>query len=197
MVVETTLPAPVIPSTLPDVSVKRPQRADARRNFDALLAAGRIAFSENGSDASLEDIARRAGVGIGTLYRNFPSRESLIEALYLEEIAALVRVSTESTSLAPGDAFRAWIDRFVEYAHNKHALIDGLNKESDMFKQCRVVMYGAGEPVLQRAQAAGEIRWDASISDVLMLVSGVVGVNFSDDEQRERVMSLAMAGLRP
>ena len=196
MAVETAHTAPTIPATLPDVSVKRPQRADARRNFDALLEAGRTAFAENGSDASLEDIARRAGVGIGTLYRNFPTRELFIEALYLEEIAALLRVSNESLALEPGDAFRAWINRFVEYANNKHALIDGLNKESDMFKQCRVVLYGAGEPVLQRAQAAGEIRTDTDISDVLLMVSGIAGVNYSDGQQRDRVLDLALDGLR-
>jgi AcrR family transcriptional regulator len=181
----------------PSITVPRPQRADARRNFDALLEAGRAAFAENGAEASLEDIARRAGVGIGTLYRNFPTRESLIEALYLEEVAGLVRVGAESATLEPGEAFRAWIDRFVEYANNKHALIAGLNKDSDMFKQCRVVMYGAGEPVLQRAQAAGAIRSDTDITDVLFMVSGIAGVNFADDAQRERVLSLALAGLRP
>ena len=103
----------------PSITLQRPQRADARRNFDALLESGRAAFAENGSEASLEDVARRAGVGIGTLYRNFPTREAFLEALYVEEIAALVRVSDESAALEPGAAFRAWIDRFLEYAKNK------------------------------------------------------------------------------
>jgi len=181
----------------PSITVQRPQRADARRNFDALLAAGRAAFAENGSDASLEDVARRAGVGIGTLYRNFPTRESFLEALYIEEIAALVRVSDESTALEPGEAFRAWIDRFLEYAKNKKALIEGLNKESDTLKQCRVVMYAAGEPVLKRAQAARAIRADADIQDVLFMVSGIAGVAFTDDAQRARVLQLALDGLKP
>jgi AcrR family transcriptional regulator len=196
MAVETAHAAPSIPATLPDVSVKRPHRADARRNFDALLAAGRLVFAENGSDASLEDVARRAGVGIGTLYRNFPTRDLFIEALYLEEIAALARVGAESSALEPGDAFRAWINRFVEYANNKHALIDGLNRESELFKQCRIVLYGAGEPVLQRAQAAGEIRADTNISDVLLMVSGIAGVKYADESQRDRVLDLALDGLR-
>lgn len=181
----------------PSISVPRPQRADARRNFDALLEAGRAAFAENGAGASLEDVARRAGVGIGTLYRNFPTREAFLEALYVEEIAGLVRVSDESAALDPGEAFRAWINRFVEYANNKKALLDGLNKESEMFKQCRVVMYAAGEPVLERAQRAGEIRSDTGIQDVLFMVSGIAGVNFTDDAQRERVLQLALDGLRP
>ena len=182
---------------LTTIALERPQRADARRNFDALLEAGRAAFAENGSETSLEDVARRAGVGIGTLYRNFPTREAFLEALYVEEIAGLVRVSDESLALEPGDAFRAWINRFVEYAKNKRALLDGLNKESDTFKKCRVIMYGAGEPVLKRAQAAGEIRADADITDVLFMVSGIAGVSFTDDAQRERVLQLALDGLRP
>jgi len=180
----------------PTITLQRPQRADARRNFDALLEAGRAAFAENGSEASLEDVARRAGVGIGTLYRNFPTREAFLEALYVEEIAALVRVSDESASLEPGEAFRAWIDRFLEYAKNKKALIEGLNRESDTLRQCRVVMYAAGEPVLKRAQAAGAIRSDADIQDVLFMVSGIAGVAFTDDAQRERVLQLALDGLK-
>lgn len=181
----------------PSITVQRPQRADARRNFEALLEAGRTAFAENGSDTSLEDIARRAGVGIGTLYRNFPTRESLVEALYLEEIASLVRVGEASAALEPWDALSSWLDRFVQYAATKRALIEGLNKDSDMFAQCRVVMYAAGEPVLQRAQASGEVRPDVDISDVVHLVSGIAGVNFTDPAQRERVLKLAIDGLRP
>jgi AcrR family transcriptional regulator len=180
----------------PSITVQRPQRADARRNFDALLEAGRAAFAENGATASLEDIARRAGVGIGTLYRNFPTRESLLEAIYLEEIASLVRLGEASTALEPWEALSSWLDRFVQYATTKRALIEGLNKDSDMFTQCRVVMYAAGEPVLQRAQEAGVVRPDTSISDVVYLVSGIAGVNFTDDAQRERVLKLAIDGLR-
>lgn len=187
------MPAEIAPS----IAVQRPQRADARRNFDALLEAGRAAFAEHGSDASLEDVARRAGVGIGTLYRNFPTREAFLEALYVEEIAALVRVGDESAALDPGEAFRSWINRFVQYTKTKKALVEGLNKESDTLKQCRVVMYAAGEPVLKRAQAAGEIRGDANIMDVVYMVSGIAGVAFTDDEQRERVLTLALDGLRP
>jgi len=183
--------------TAPTITLQRPQRADARRNFEALLDAGRAAFAENGPDASLEDVARRAGVGIGTLYRNFPTREDFLEALYVEEIAALVRVGDESTALEPGLAFRSWVNRFIEYSKTKKALIDGLNKESATMKQCRVVMYAAGEPVLKRAQAAGAIRADVAIEDVLFMVSGIAGVAFTNDAQRERVLQLALDGLRP
>ncbi|MFC5500898.1 TetR/AcrR family transcriptional regulator [Lysinimonas soli] len=182
--------------TVPTGTVQRPHRADARRNFDALLTAGRAAFAENGAEASLEDIARRAGVGIGTLYRNFPTRDALIETLYLDEIAALVRVGAESTTLEPWQALTSWLRRFVEYANTKKALIEGLNKESEVLKQCRVVLYGAGEPVLRRAQAAGAARSDTDITDVVHMVSGIAGVTYADDAQRERVLLMAIDGLR-
>ena len=180
----------------PTISVPRPQRADARRNFDALLAAGREAFAERGLDASLEDIARRAGVGIGTLYRNFPTRESLIETIYLDEIQALVTVADASLALDPWEGLTSWLDRFVDYLATKRVLIDGLNRESDTLKQCRVVMYAAGRPVLQRAQQAGVARADTDIEDVVRLVLGVAGVEFSSEAQRDRVLNLAIDGLR-
>jgi AcrR family transcriptional regulator len=123
---------------------RRPRRADAARNFDALVAAGREAFAEDGSGASLEDIARRAGVGIGTLYRNFPTRDDLIETLYLREVAALADAADEVADLAPWPALEAWLGRFVEYVGTKHVLLDGLNRESSVFAECRGVMLGAG-----------------------------------------------------
>ena len=178
------------------VAVRRPQRADARRNFDALLAAAREAFAENGAEASLEDIARRAGVGIGTLYRNFPTRQDLFLAVYVEEIDQLSKAATTVASLPPWEALTAWLRRFVEYAVTKRAIIDVLNRESEMFRSCRAVMYQAGEPLLARAQAAGEVRADTSFDDVLRLVSGLTSAAFVDDAQRDRVLALALDGLR-
>src|ERR1700712_4737164 len=83
--------------------IRRPQRADARRNFDALLAAARDAFAENGTEASLEDIARRAGVGIGTLYRNFPTRQDLFESVYVGEVEQLCQAAEDVAALPPWD----------------------------------------------------------------------------------------------
>lgn len=179
------------------VEVVRPQRADARRNFDALLAAAREAFAADGSGASLEDIARRAGVGIGTLYRNFPTRDTLIEAVYVDEVASLVRVAEESVNLEPTEAFEVWLRRFVEYVGTKRALIDGINRDTDLFQSCRAAMYGSGGPVLERAQAAGAIRADVAIGDVVVLLAGIAGVNFGDAAQRDRVLRLAVDGLSP
>ncbi|UXW87020.1 TetR/AcrR family transcriptional regulator [Microbacterium azadirachtae] len=175
---------------------RRPRRADAARNFDALVAAGRAAFAEDGSDASLEDIARRAGVGIGTLYRNFPTRDDLIETLYLREVAALADAADEVADLEPWAAFEAWLDRFVEYVGTKHVLLDGLNRESSVFAECRGVMLGAGEPLLARAQAAGAVKADLAIADVVKLIGGVSAVAYDDDAQRRRVLSLAVGSLK-
>src|SRR3954468_17232232 len=105
---------------------RRPKRADARRNYDKLIAAGREAFTERDSSASLEDIARRAGVGIGTLYRHFPTRADLIQAVYVEEVEALARSAAEHTGGNPWDELVAWLDGFVGYMATKQALADEL-----------------------------------------------------------------------
>ena len=178
------------------VAVQRPHRADARRNFDALLTAARTAFAENGTDASLEDIARRAGVGIGTLYRNFPTRAALIEAVYIDGVEDLVRAAAEVASLPPWEALEHWLWRFVEYAATKKVLIEALNRESAMIRSCRDAFYHAGEPLLLRAQESGDVRPDTSIDDVMRLVAGVAGVSFPSAEQRQRVLAMAIDGLR-
>ncbi|KUL29294.1 TetR/AcrR family transcriptional regulator [Actinoplanes awajinensis] len=178
------------------VSVRRPQRADARRNFDALLAAAREIFAESSTDASLEEIARRAGVGIGTLYRNFPTRRDLFEAVYVEEINQLSVVAETVADLPPWEALRAWLDRFVGYVVTKRAVMDALNRDSELFTSCRVAMYRAGEPLLERARAAGEVRSDASFDDVLRMISGLVSGAFVDEAQRDRVLAFALDGIR-
>ncbi len=179
------------------VSVRRPQRADARRNFDALLDAAREVFADDGANASLEEIARRAGVGIGTLYRNFPTRQDLFETVYIDEVEALARVADDLADAEPWEALTTWLRRFVGYATTKRAIYEALNHDSSMFRSCREVLYGAGEPLLERAQAAGRARADVSFQDVLHLVNGLSGATYTDDEQRERVLTMALDGIRP
>ena len=175
--------------------IARPQRADARRNFDALVAAARAAFAEQGVDASLEDIARRAEVGIGTLYRNFPTRDALVEAVYVNEVDGLAVAAEAVAGLPAWEAFRSWLDSFFVYIGTKRVLIESLNRDSAVMQNCRVVMYGAGEPLLARAQSAGAVRSDVSISDVLMMLSGIANAKMPDD-QRARVIEIAIDGLR-
>ncbi|WP_326773284.1 TetR/AcrR family transcriptional regulator [Streptomyces sp. NBC_01445] len=178
------------------VAAQRPRRADARRNFDALLAAARDAFAEKGAEASLEDIARKAGVGIGTLYRNFPTRRHLFETVYAEEVDALCRLADELADAPPWDGLAAWLRRFVDYTVTKRAIRDALSGESDIFVSCRRAMIDAGEPLLLRAQAAGEVREDMSFDDLLRLISGVTGAAYVDTEQRDRVFGITLDGMR-
>jgi AcrR family transcriptional regulator len=179
------------------VAIKRPHRADARRNFDALLAAARDAFAEHGSGASLEDIARRAGVGIGTLYRNFPTRQDLFDAVYFGEIEELCQAADEVVDLPPWEALETWLRRFVGYAATKRAIYEELNRESELFRTAREAMYNAGQPLFDQAQASGAIRPDTNFDDVLRMVSGLTAAGFVDEAQRTRVLNLALDGLRP
>ncbi|WP_328328391.1 TetR/AcrR family transcriptional regulator [Kribbella sp. NBC_00382] len=179
------------------VAIKRPHRADARRNFDALLAAARDAFAEHGSGASLEDIARRAGVGIGTLYRNFPTRQDLFDAVYFGEIEELCQAADEVADLLPWEALETWLQRFVGYAATKRAIYEELNRDSDLFRTAREAMYDAGQPLFDHAQASGAIRPDTNFDDVLRMVSGLTAAGFVDESQRTRVLNLALDGLRP
>src|SRR3954452_7883928 len=118
----------------------RPLRADAARNRAQLLSAARGAFAEKGSDASLEEIARRAGVGVGTLYRHFPTRQELLEAVYVEEVEALCRSVADFAGLPPWDALVSWFHRFVDYVATKKALVEEMmatvSKEAPVFRAC-------------------------------------------------------------
>ncbi|MFF0296616.1 TetR/AcrR family transcriptional regulator [Kitasatospora sp. NPDC004615] len=180
------------------LAARRPRRADAARNFDALLTAAREAFAEHGADASLEDIARRAGVGIGTLYRNFPTRRHLFEAVYANEVEDLARVATGLADRPSWDALVTWLRRFVDYAMTKRAIREALQgEESAVFLACRLSMYDAGTPLLERAQQDGSVRTDMNMDDLLRLVSGIASVAFPDDKQRAKVLAIALDGIRP
>jgi len=179
---------------------RRPKRADARRNYDKLIAAGRDAFTEKDSSASLEDIARRAGVGIGTLYRHFPTRTDLIEAVYVEEVETLCRSADDLRDAPAWDALVDWLHRFIGYVATKHALADELfavaDRDSEVFKSCRGAFYAAGEPLLQRAQEAGAVRPDVSIDDVVKMVGGIAKIQGTDPATVDRILSVALDGLR-
>jgi AcrR family transcriptional regulator len=186
--------APVPP--IFDVSARRPHRADAGRNFDALLASARDAFAEHGTNASLEDIARCANVGIATLYRNFPTRQDLLEAVYVGEIEDLIQTAADLADREPWDAFTAWLARFADYVSRKLALQQAINKDSEMFRACRGAMYQAATPLFERARDSGALRRDVSLDDILRMVSGIVASVYVDEEQRARVIGIALDGLR-
>ena len=187
-----------LPSTAPLVEVvaRRPRRVDARRNHDALLAAAHDAFAERGAGASLEEIARRAGVGIATLYRNFPTRTELLEAVYVHEVEALVAAAAELGEEPPWDAFEAWLRRFVAYTATKRAILEELAGGSPLFTSCFEAITAAGAPMLARAQRSGDARSDVSFDDVLRLISSVTMTPGTDPGPRDKLATIAIDGLR-
>jgi AcrR family transcriptional regulator len=178
---------------------RRPKRADARRNYDRLIAAAREAFTEADRSASLEDIARRAGVGIGTLYRHFPTRADLIEAVYVEEVEAVCRSASGLADKDPWDALVSWLHRVVAYMTTKQALAEELfaarDRDAEPFKSCRTAFVGAGVPLLERAQAAGVVRADMTFDELLWMVGGISKIPAGPAEI-ERVLTVALDGLR-
>jgi AcrR family transcriptional regulator len=174
---------------------RRPHRADAARNFDAILAAGRKAFAAGGTDVSLEEIAFQAGVGVATLYRNFPSREDLAEAVYVTEVDEVCRYGDRLTRGEPWAALVSWLRRFVAYLGTKRILLDALDRESGAFRACRDALYATGEPLLTRAQDAGRARAEVTIDDVLRYFLGVTSAPVSSRRQRERLFAMAIHGL--
>lgn len=155
---------------------ERPLRADARRNYARLLAAANAAFAEHGPDASLDDIAQRASVGIGTLYRHFPTRQALLEAVYRDQIDSL-RAEAEALRDAPSpqEALAAWLRSLL--AHNltqrglKEALMNG--EASALVAESKAQLRAAGAELLARAQQAGAVRADLDVNDLLRLVYGI------------------------
>lgn len=177
-----------------------PKRADARRNYERLLAAGRDAFAERGEATSLEEVARRAGVGIGTLYRHFPTRQALLEALYVNEVEDISRSAALLDDADPWNALNVWLGRLVGYLTTKRALaselLNYLDEDAPLFRECRGAVFAAGEPILKRAQDAGVVRPDVDFADVLQMVGGITRMNVTDSGQIERVLRIALDGLR-
>ena len=182
------------------VPTQRPKRADAARNYDKLLAAAREAFTSEGEDASLEGIARRADVGIGTLYRNFPTRQALLEAVYFEEVEGICRAAQEFDGLDPWHALTAWLERFADYATTKKALAGELmaymDEGSEVFLQCRHAIKAAGAPLLEAAQRSGDVRPDVRIMDVVRMIGGIATIPNAEPGQVDRILAVALDGLR-
>jgi AcrR family transcriptional regulator len=178
-----------------------PMRADARRSHDRLLAAATEAFAEKGADAPLEDIAKRAGVGIGTLYRHFPTRLDLQEAVYRKQVSAVCQRGAElADAPSPGDAFAGWLQALARYLVTKRglasALIAAKGRDSEVISTCSQIMRSTAERLLQRAQDAGVVRADLTVVDVMMLVHGVVVATERTPEQADRLLSITLDGLR-
>jgi AcrR family transcriptional regulator len=174
-------------------------RADARRNREKLLAAAASAFAEAGTDASLEAIAKRAGVGIGTLYRHFPTREALIAAAYANELDRLCESAPRWLAAHPPDvALAKWMDGFVEYAAAKRGMKSALREvgasESAVFAGARAKLLEAIALLLAAGVDAGTLRSDVDADDVLRAMGSVWLVD--DPEQARTLLRLLMDGLR-
>lgn len=184
----------------PETLIARPKRADARRNYEKVLAAAREAFAEGGESTSLEEIARRAGVGIGTLYRHFPNRQALLEALYVEEVEQMARSAAELDGGDPWQALNHWFERFNAYIATKTALLaelqNYLDRDAELFTVCRASLFESGEPLLKRAQDAGVVRPDVTIAEVIHMVVGIAKIPTNDPAQKERILQIAIDGLR-
>jgi AcrR family transcriptional regulator len=189
----------------PDGGVPRPMRADARRNYQALVSAASAVFIEHGADdASLEEIARRAGVGIGTLYRHFPTRQALLEAVYRDQVQVMcTRASELLTTEPPGEALVTWLRALVQFGSTKRSLTSGLlatlDKDSELLSSCSAMMRQSADALLARAQDAGVVRRDVRSVDLLRMVHGISMVAQrapADAGQADRMIGLIMDGLR-
>src|SRR4051812_49492451 len=130
-----------------ETQLQHPKRADARRNHDKLVAVARAVFTEDGTSAPLEDVAQRAGVGIGTLYRHFPTRQALLEAVYVDEVEAMARAAEELADVPAWDALSRWLHQYVGFAATKRALNEALPEaapDSNVLLACRTALAGAG-----------------------------------------------------
>lgn len=180
----------------------RPLRADAQRNRDKILAAAVRMFTEEGLDAHFERIAREAGVGTGTLYRNFPTREALIEAAYRNEVARLCDAVPELlATLPPREALRAWMRRFIDYATAKLGMAEALRtvvaSGGNPYADSHEMIQGALSSLLEAGVTAGVIRSDLRPTDLFAALAGIALTSASPEqrEQAERLLDLLLDGL--
>ena len=189
-----------------DMMAPRPAgqlRADARQNHARLVAAATQAFAEKGAEAPLEDVARRAGVGIGTLYRHFPTRLDLQAAVFRSQVDTICgegRALLDAES-SPGVAFIGWIRNLAAYFAAKRGVskvvMDGLGKDSELLRACSTTMRETTQRLLTRAQEAGIIRPDITAIDILRLMHGISVSTETAPELGDRLLSIMLDGLAP
>jgi AcrR family transcriptional regulator len=182
----------------------RKPRADAERNRDRVLEAAKEAFTRSGPDASLDEIAKQAGVGPGTLYRHFPSREALIEAVYRTEVEKLAAAERNfAETMSPIEALRSWMLLFVDYITTKKIIAAALNTligdPKRVFEASYNQVWEAMRALVKRAVKSGDIRKDLDPIDLLRALIGVSNVSTSPDWQQSarRLVDILIAGSRP
>ena len=183
-----------------DQSPSPTRRADAERNREKILAAARAAFADPDAQVSMAEISRRAGVGMATLYRNFPGRRELLEALYTDEVDAICEAAETVDGETPGAALRAWLHRFFAfYTSKRHVaseLLTHVDSSNPMFNENRARVIAAGRPLLAAAQRTHEVRDDLTLDQVLDMVAAVAAIP-GDARYLEPILRSALDGLRP
>jgi AcrR family transcriptional regulator len=182
----------------------RKPRTDAQRNRERILEVAKEAFTRSGANASLDDIAKEAGVGAGTLYRHFPTRDALIETVYRTEVEKLAAAEKEfSENLPPIEALRAWMLLFVDYIATKQIIAPALNSvvggASKLFEGSRAQVQGAIDSLVKRAIKSRDIRKDLEPFDLLRALIGVSHVASGPDWQQSarRLVDILITGSRP
>jgi AcrR family transcriptional regulator len=183
---------------------RRKPRADAQRNRERILEAAKEAFTRSGANTSLDDIAKQSGVGPGTLYRHFPTREALLEAVYRTEVEKLAAAERKfAQAMPPIEALRAWMLLFVDYIAAKHIIAPALNTllggASKLYEGTRPQIQGAIEALVKRAIKSGEMRKDLDPFDLLRALVGVSNVASGPDwkQSARRLVDILITGSRP
>jgi AcrR family transcriptional regulator len=184
------------------MTTPRPMRADARRNYERIVTTAREVFLEQGPEAPLDDIARRAEVGAGTLYRHFPAREDLMAAVYSATIQQNSNLAYQLLDEHdPWDALVLWMREQVRFGVQKRGLAATLkaamDKDSATFAHCKATLNEAAAAVLKAAQDAGVVRDDVKPRDLLLLGHGVAVATEVTPEDSERLLTITLDGLKP
>jgi AcrR family transcriptional regulator len=194
-------PMDILETARTDAGEEPRMRADARRSRAKLLEAATEAFAENGADAPLEDIARRAGVGIGTQYRHIPTRTDHQAAVYRSQVDAVCATADKLIGTAsPAQVFTGSVRAIAAYLITKRglskALIDAVGRDSELISVCSLRMRETLDGVLSHAQEAGVLRPDVTSMDVLRLVHGIVMATEKAPEDTDRLLGMMLDGLR-
>jgi AcrR family transcriptional regulator len=187
----------------PSTPARKP-RTDALRNRERILEVAKGAFTRQGADASLDEIAKQAGVGAGTLYRHFPTREALIEGVYRNEVEKLAAAADRfAETMSPIEALRAWMLLLVDHIAAKHIIAPALNRivggPSRLYESSRSLIQGAIDELVKRAKRSGDLRRDLDAFDLLRALIGVSHVGSGADWQQSarRLVDILIAGSRP
>lgn len=175
------------------------RRADAERNRERILAVARVAFAEPDAEISMAEISRRAGVGMATLYRNFPGRRELLEALYTDEVDAVCAAAASVDGTTPGAVLTAWLQRLFAFSTSKRPiaseLLTHVDRSNPVFNDNRARVLAAGRPLLAAAQRSHEVRDDLTLEQVLDLVIAIATIH-GDPRYREPILQTALNGMR-